>query len=338
MRQPDMSHSAAYGQDQHQLVAAYLSDPANLPTVPPTALSSPRQSTADHDGTVDFPPSELNSVHTSTSRPHPSDPWDTSYPHSSRRSYRQPQPFSQFHRASVEGIHPDIEHQAVAPVISGGVRKEARVRGSWTDHSSYMSGENHTPVVARVRKRAIEDDDAPMDASEDALLMLFRMSLPIPIFALVASLYTVFALLFAFLISPLRLLSCISYLRKTSFRAQICDLLVPQLHIHQRLIGLRQSAFRSASTQSIYQDPDRSFATDGAEGYSAGGLLMVLLLSSLMSFGLLLLAWTAAFFWIFAVMLGNPDGTERKDDGRAAVLGVARWWQIWLNKARKPVH
>lgn len=63
---------------------------------------------------------------------------------------------------------------------------------------------------------------------------------------------------------------------------------------------------------------------------------MVLLLSSLMSFGLLLLAWTAAFFWVFAMMLGNPDGTERKDDGRAAVLGVTRWWQIWLGKARSP--
>jgi hypothetical protein len=62
---------------------------------------------------------------------------------------------------------------------------------------------------------------------------------------------------------------------------------------------------------------------------------MVLLLSSLMSFGLLLLAWTAAFFWIFAMILGNPDGTERKDDGRAAVLGVSRWWQLWLGRARQ---
>jgi hypothetical protein len=54
------------------------------------------------------------------------------------------------------------------------------------------------------------------------------------------------------------------------------------------------------------------------ECYSVGGLLMVLLLSSLLSIAFLLLAWTAAFFWVFAMILGNPDGTERKDDGRGS--------------------
>ena len=33
------------------------------------------------------------------------------------------------------------------------------------------------------------------------------------------------------------------------------------------------------------------------------------------------------------MILGNPDGTERRDDGRAAVLGVRNWWRIWLRKA-----
>lgn len=42
-----------------------------------------------------------------------------------------------------------------------------------------------------------------------------------------------------------------------------------------------------------------------------------------------------ALFWIFSVVLGNPDGTERKDDGRVAVLGVARWWANWLGFARR---
>jgi hypothetical protein len=156
------------------------------------------------------------------------------------------------------------------------------------------------------------------------------MTLPIPAFSLLTTLYTIFGLLFTLIVSPLRLCSCVPYLRKTSFRAQLCDLLVPQLHIHERLIGLRQ-----ASSHSVYNDGDRSSVTDYGEGYSVGGLIMVLLLSSLMSFGLLLLAWTAAFFWIFAMILGNPDGTERKDDGRAAVLGVSRWWQLWLGRARQ---
>lgn len=68
--------------------------------------------------------------------------------------------------------------------------------------------------------------------------------------------------------------------------------------------------------------------------YSVGMSIAVLLLSPFFSIAILLLAWTAAFFWVFTMMMGNPDGTERKDDGRAAVIGVCKWWRTWLGKAR----
>lgn len=156
-----------------------------------------------------------------------------------------------------------------------------------------------------------------------------------PIFAFCASFYTIFGLLFAILVSPFRLCSPTSYLRNTSFRAQICDLLVPALHVHERLVGLNPPRRRSSANQWVYDDPDTSSPVDPSEGFSVGGLIAVLLLSSFLSIALLLIAWIAAFFWVFAMVLGNPDGTERKDDGRAAVLGVCRWWQIWLGKARR---
>ncbi|PYH91675.1 hypothetical protein BO71DRAFT_302235, partial [Aspergillus ellipticus CBS 707.79] len=212
-------------------------------------------------------------------------------------------------------------------------RKEGRVRGSLTDHSSYMSGDNHPNGASRVHKRAIQDEVAVEDEEPDALLMLFRLSVPVPVFSFCAALYTIFGLLFVLLVSPLRICSCIPYFRTTSFRAQLCDLLVPQLHIHERLVCLRRFSARSSSTQPIY-DPDASFVPESTASYSIGGLISVLLLSPFLSIAVLLLAWTAAFFWVFAMVLGNPDGTERKDDGRAAVLGVCRWWQIWLGKAR----
>ncbi|KAL3445047.1 hypothetical protein BJX65DRAFT_297177 [Aspergillus insuetus] len=331
-----MSHSPAYYQEHPQIAASYLSDRENQPAAPPTAhvpTESHRSSPRHND-----PPSERTSVHTSL-RHYPADPWDSSYPPSNRHSQQY---------QSVKPVH-QIQQPAAAPLTfvsshypedgsiltwssysSGAARKEDRVRGSWTDHSSYMSGDNRNHGAARVQKRAIQDDEFVADDSQDALLMLFRMSLPIPAFSLLTTFYTIFGLLFTLIVSPLRLCSCVPYLRKTSFRAQLCDLLVPQLHIHERLIGLRE-----ASSHSVYNDGDRSSVTDYGEGYSIGGLIMVLLLSSLMSFGLLLLAWTAAFFWIFAMILGNPDGTERKDDGRAAVLGVSRWWQLWLGRARQ---
>lgn len=62
-------------------------------------------------------------------------------------------------------------------------------------------------------------------------------------------------------------------------------------------------------------------------------LISVLLCSLFLSIGVALTTWVAACFWIFAAMLGNPDGTERKDDGRAAVLGVRNWWERWLLRA-----
>ncbi|KAL2872687.1 uncharacterized protein BJX67DRAFT_376484 [Aspergillus lucknowensis] len=337
-----MSHSSTYYQDHPQIVNAYLSGRENQPAAPPTTHlppeshhSSPQQSSGNsHD-----PTSERSSVHTPTTRHYPSDQWDAPHPHSNRHSQ---------HYQTVTPVYP-TQQAAAAPLTivtspypedgsvltwgsysSGAARKEERIRGSWTDHSSYMSGENRNSGVARAQKRAIQDDEFLPNDSQDAVLMLFRMSLPIPLISILTSLYTIFGLLFTLIVSPLRLCSCIPYFRKTSFRTQICDLLVPQLHLHERLIGLQR-----VRANPVYNDGDRSSATDYGESYSVGGLIMVLLLSSLMSFGLLLLAWTAAFFWIFAMILGNPDGTERKDDGRAAVLGVTRWWQIWLGKGRQ---
>jgi hypothetical protein len=99
------------------------------------------------------------------------------------------------------------------------------------------------------------------------------------------------------------------------------------------------SSHRSSSTQWIHAelDSDDQPATlaDTSRDYAVGMSILVLILSPLFSIAILLFAWTAAFFWVFTMVMGNPDGTERKDDGRAAVLGVCKWWQTWLGKARK---
>lgn len=57
------------------------------------------------------------------------------------------------------------------------MRKDERIRGSWTDHSSYMSGDLHPHSAPRVHKRAIPEDDSLVDESQDALSMLVS---PIP--------------------------------------------------------------------------------------------------------------------------------------------------------------
>lgn len=159
-----------------------------------------------------------------------------------------------------------------------------------------------------------------------------------PIFSLCASLYTCLALIFALFSSPIRLCSISVYLRNTTFSNQIRDLLSPCLHIHERLVRMRPPKSKRTSQQWICSEsnPDQpSILAEENETYSIGSSIAVLLLSPFLSVFIILSVWTAAFFWVFAMAMGNPDGTERKDDGRAAVLGVCNWWRTWLAKARK---
>ncbi|KAJ5702944.1 hypothetical protein N7488_010492 [Penicillium malachiteum] len=227
-----------------------------------------------------------------------------------------------------------IGEDAVTPVLvtNGSSHKEERSRGSWADQPSLMSGDH-----SRANQRNIPEV-APSDGGEDALLMLFRLSVPVPLFSFAVCLYTFCAIIFAILISPLRLCSLSPYLRKTSFRTQLCDLLSPALHIHERLVCMPPpTSTRSSSTQWIHSDLDGEEPTaivDSSVLYSVGMSIVVLVLSPFFSIAIVLFAWTAAAFWVFAMVMGNPDGTERSDDGRAAVLGVCKWWRTWLGKSR----
>jgi hypothetical protein len=153
--------------------------------------------------------------------------------------------------------------------------------------------------------------------------------MPIPFFTLCTALYTLFALFSVTLTTPLRLCPPTRFFRSTSFSTQLCQLLAPAIRYHERLAQSSHSNHNRPTQHAPYTPATTT------QQFSSIWLIIVLLLAPFLSFGLLLAVWTAAFFWIFAMILGNPDGTERKDDGRAAVLGVNGWWQKWLGKSRK---
>ena len=73
---------------------------------------------------------------------------------------------------------------------------------------------------------------------------------------------------------------------------------------------------------------------DGAETAVANPSVLILIhiFSPVYALGIALSAWVAAVFWAYAVILGDPDGRDRNDDGRTAVLGVRVWWQRWLER------
>lgn len=61
----------------------------------------------------------------------------------------------------------------------------------------------------------------------------------------------------------------------------------------------------------------------------------VQLVSPIVSIGVMFAAWISGAFWVFAIIMGNPDGTERRDDGADAVIAVRNWWEKYLLQALK---
>lgn len=76
----------------------------------------------------------------------------------------------------------------------------------------------------------------------------------------------------------------------------------------------------------IYSAPEST-------SYSVPLLLIVNIFSPLVSAALAVAAWVAATFWFFSAMLGDPAGKDGHNDGKAAVLGIRRWWEQWLLRA-----
>ncbi|KAJ5554831.1 hypothetical protein N7535_007275 [Penicillium sp. DV-2018c] len=324
MPSPEMSYSPAYYQGQGSLGTTHPR--SSIATPPQAARRSQEQYVLGHPLGESRPASPLSN-------------------HSTRPSNSSSRANRVHHNQTAGGSSwPGSEPREVGTIpgpgsTSSGAPKEDRTRSSWADRPSLVPGENSDASIIRVRKRPIPDDGMITHEGHDALLMLVRLTI-VPLYSFGAALYTIFALLFAILTSPLRLCSFSQYLRSTPFVSQLRELLSPVLHIHERLVCLVPPSVeeRSSSTQWIRSEPDSdqpSVLSEPSEAYSVLSSISVLLLSPFASMVIFLFAWTAAFFWIFSMILGNPDGTERKDDGRAAVLGVCKWWRSWLCKARK---
>ncbi|KAI4755681.1 hypothetical protein E4T52_12254 [Aureobasidium sp. EXF-3400] len=75
------------------------------------------------------------------------------------------------------------------------------------------------------------------------------------------------------------------------------------------------------------------YSSNITQGKSVSSLLLVHALSPFTAMAVSLSAWAVAIYWVFAAMIGDPDGTEGGNDGRATVLGLRAYWEMWLCKA-----
>ncbi|KAL5425725.1 hypothetical protein PMIN06_009017 [Paraphaeosphaeria minitans] len=147
------------------------------------------------------------------------------------------------------------------------------------------------------------DDKGPEDKP---LQLLLYLSLPCALLSLLIMLWTLVALLISLLLQPFRLFST-----RSTLPTQLTTFLAPPLNLQLHLVY--------------------SFAA--ADSYSAPMLVVVHLFSPFVAVGVAIAAWTAACFWFFSAILGDPAGQDGHNDGKESILGVRTWWDRWLSRA-----
>jgi hypothetical protein len=132
------------------------------------------------------------------------------------------------------------------------------------------------------------------------------LSGPCVLLSLGITLWTILALVISLALQPLRLISA-----RPPLSSQLTNLLAPPLNYQLHLVYSY-----SASTE-----------------YSPAMLVVVHLFSPFMAVGVAIGAWTAACFWFFSMILGDPAGQDGHNDGKDSILGVRNWWDRWLSRA-----
>jgi len=165
-------------------------------------------------------------------------------------------------------------------------------------HSGSVRGPN-----AVVYDQSEYQEKAP---EEKAWQLLFFLSGPCAFLSIMIALWTAVALLISLVLAPLKFCTT-----RPNLSDQIRTFLAPALNLQLHLVYSH-----NASTE-----------------YSAPMLVVIHLFAPLIAFGVAIAAWTAAAFWFFSSILGDPGGHDGHNDGKESILGVRNWWERWLSRA-----
>ncbi|MCJ1339863.1 hypothetical protein MMC09_005155 [Bachmanniomyces sp. S44760] len=165
------------------------------------------------------------------------------------------------------------------------------------------AGEQHRPV-------AYASSDIEMDTNEQeerTVQILVYLATLSPIFTLFCSLYSILVLLVLLITSPIHLCT-----NSDAFLSRASNLLAAPINYQLELIHSRTHSRTRTTKPRLIQ------------------LLPICIFSPVYAGFIALSSWVAGVFWLFSAILGDPDGSSRRDDGKAAVWGVIRWWEMWL--------
>jgi hypothetical protein len=124
--------------------------------------------------------------------------------------------------------------------------------------------------------------------------------------SVVITLWTGVALFVSLMLAPLKLCTT-----RPPLSTQLTTFLAPALNLHLHLV----------------------YSHNSSQDYSAPMLVVVNLFSPIIAFGVAIAAWTAAAFWFFSSILGDPGGHDGHNDGKESILCVRNWWERWLSRA-----
>jgi hypothetical protein len=117
------------------------------------------------------------------------------------------------------------------------------------------------------------------------------------------AIWTFVAVLIALLLAPLRLCTA-----RPSLSEQLKRFLAPALNLQLHLV----------------------YSHDSKTGYSAPMLVIIHAFSPIVAMGVAIASWTAAGFFLFSSILGDPGGHDGHNDGKECIVGVRNWWERWL--------
>ncbi|KAF2749152.1 hypothetical protein M011DRAFT_327119 [Sporormia fimetaria CBS 119925] len=163
---------------------------------------------------------------------------------------------------------------------------------------------------ANVTTILYDSDDYPSKGPEEKpVQLLLFLSGPCVLLSILIAIWTFFSLLVSLILQPFRLCSA----ARPPLSSQLTTFLAPPLNLQLQLI----------------------YSAPGTE-YSVPMLVVVHLFSPIVALGVAIGAWTAACFWFFSAILGDPTGPDQdqpRNDGKDSLLGVRRWWDRWLSRA-----
>ncbi|KAF2172978.1 hypothetical protein M409DRAFT_16929 [Zasmidium cellare ATCC 36951] len=183
-------------------------------------------------------------------------------------------------------------------------------------HSRSPGSHDRQPGRDPERVAYLEDDEldeARQLQEEKAVKILLYLSGPCVVMSFLNAIWTFISLIITSLAQPVRLCA-----RRPTFGQQLGGLLGPAFNLQLKSIY---------TPLPPHADEDSSYRT--------GMLLTVQLLSPFLSLGMMVAAWVVAVFWGASAVVGDPSGTDKRDDGRETVMALRNWWEKWLVRSMR---